>query len=61
MKTTKDKILAFAIVCAYLLAVLGGVGYLCYLRTGLIAAAVVALGAMAWPVFSAAWKTLWNE
>lgn len=42
-------------IAAYVLAVIGGFGYACYCHRYLIAIAIVALAAMAWPTFKSWW------
>lgn len=52
------KLLSFAELCAYVLGTIGGVGYACYSHAYLIAAAIVALGAMAFPEAKRAFEEL---
>ena len=53
-----NKIKAFVIFCAYVLAALGGLGYLLMIHQWVIAGALVVLAALGWPVFVRAWNAL---
>lgn len=44
-------------MAAYVVAVIGGIGYCCYLHKYLIAASILVLAIMAWPTF----RKLWPE
>lgn len=44
-----EKILAFFVLCLYVLGVIGGAGYSIYCGAWPIAIGVIALGAMAFP------------
>lgn len=46
-----EKIISFLLVCAYILGVLGALGYTLYCEAYLIAVAVVVVAWMAWPKF----------
>ena len=48
------------IVCCYVLAVLGGIGYTIYSGAHLISLAIAVLGYMALDKFYSAWKELNN-
>lgn len=56
MKDLKNIIRLFGIVM-YPVAVIGGVGYCCYIHQYLIAAAIIILGIEAFPT----WRKLWPE
>lgn len=42
-------------MAAYVLAVIGGIGYTCYQKHYLIAASIAVLAVMAWPTFKKLW------
>lgn len=44
-------------IAAYLLAVIGGIGYVLYMKHYLIAISIVILAVMAWPTFRKLWPS----
>ena len=58
MNDTMNKLLAFAILCLYVLGTIGGLGYLLWLHKWAIAVGVLALAVLAWPKFLDAFKQL---
>lgn len=54
----KNKLIAFFGLCAYVLGVLGGFGYLWWIKEKPIALCIVVLGIMAFPTAKKFWKEL---
>lgn len=57
MNKDLKNILKLALMIAYVVAVIGGIGYCCYYKQYVVAASIFLLGVMAWPTF----RMLWPE
>jgi len=54
MKDLKN-IAKLILMIAYVIAVIGGIGYCCYYKQYLVATCIFLLGVMAWPTFRKMW------
>ena len=57
MKNDLKNIIKTVLILAYAIAVIGGIGYCCYIKQYVVAACIFLLGVMAWPTF----RMLWPE
>lgn len=59
MKPELKQLYAFILLCVYVLAVIGGTGYLMYDHHILFGVTNLGLAAMAWPFFFKTMKDAW--
>lgn len=55
------NLIKFFGICAYFLAVIGGIGYTAWIGEWLFAIAIIILGIMAWPTFRECFKASWDD